>query len=164
VRTDRLVLRPPRPEDADAVHRACLDPENQRWLFALPVPYTRESARVFVEEVAPGERAKGRALTAEVDGELVGAGGLHFVPGRLGPEIGYWIAPWARGRGYATEAARGLAEWGLAHGGRASTCTWTCGTAPRWPWRSGRVSPRKAWCAPAFCTGTAAARTRRCSA
>ena len=25
-------------------------------------------------------------------------------------------APWARGRGYATETARALADWGLAHG------------------------------------------------
>jgi RimJ/RimL family protein N-acetyltransferase len=30
--------------------------------------------------------------------------------------VGYWIAPWARGRGYAAEAARGLAEWALGHG------------------------------------------------
>lgn len=26
------------------------------------------------------------------------------------------MAPWARGRGYATEAARALADWGLARG------------------------------------------------
>ena len=26
------------------------------------------------------------------------------------------MAPWARGRGYAAEAARALAEWGLGHG------------------------------------------------
>ncbi|MFD2090398.1 GNAT family N-acetyltransferase [Blastococcus deserti] len=118
VRTERLLLRPPRPEDTDPVYRACQDPEAQRWLLALPEPYTRESARAFVEEIAPGERADGRALTtiAEADGELVGACGLHFVTGRLGPEIGYWIAPWARGRGYAAEAAGALAEWGLAHG------------------------------------------------
>jgi RimJ/RimL family protein N-acetyltransferase len=118
VRTERLVLRPPRPEDTDDVYRACQDAETQRWLLALPDPYTRESAREFVEEVAPGERAKGRALTTflEADGQFVGAGGLHFVAGRLGPEIGYWIAPWARGRGFAAEAARALAEWALSRG------------------------------------------------
>ena len=33
-----------------------------------------------------------------------------------GPEIGYWIASWARGNRYAAEAARGLADWVLAHG------------------------------------------------
>jgi hypothetical protein len=31
VRTARLVLRPFRPGDVDAVHRATQDPESQRW-------------------------------------------------------------------------------------------------------------------------------------
>ena len=52
----------------------------------------------------------------EADGEFAGTAGLDLRPGRLGPEIGYSIAPWARGRGYATEAARALADWGLGHG------------------------------------------------
>jgi RimJ/RimL family protein N-acetyltransferase len=118
VRTERLVLRPYRPEDADVVYRACQDPSMHRWLTALPSPYTRVDAGTWVHETAPAERAEGRGMPAavETDGELVGSGGLHLVPGRLGPEIGYWIAPWARGHGYAAEAARGLADWALAHG------------------------------------------------
>jgi RimJ/RimL family protein N-acetyltransferase len=118
VRTDRLVLRPYRPDDEDAVHRACQDPEIQRWVLALPVPYTREAARTWVRDVAPGERASGRGMPVvlEAAGELVGSSGLNFVPGYLGPEIGYWVAPWARGRGYAAEAARALAEWAFRHG------------------------------------------------
>jgi RimJ/RimL family protein N-acetyltransferase len=118
VRTDRLVLRPYRPDDEDAVHRACQDPEIQRWIHALPVPYTREVARSWVRDVAPGERASGRGMPVvlEADGELVGSSGLTFVPGFLGPEIGYWVAPWARGRGYAAEATRALAEWAFRHG------------------------------------------------
>ena len=56
-------------------------------------------------------------LTAvEADGEFVGSAGLHLTPGALGPGVGYWIAPWARGHGYAAEAAHALAEWGLALG------------------------------------------------
>ena len=55
-------------------------------------------------------------MVIEVDGELVGTGGLYLRGGRLGPEIGYTIAPWARRQGYAAEAAHGLAEWGLGLG------------------------------------------------
>jgi len=41
-------------------------------------------------------------LTAvEADGEFVGSAGLHLTPGALGPGVGYWIAPWARGHGLA---------------------------------------------------------------
>ena len=118
VRTERLVLRPHRPDDEDAVLRACQDPGLQRWLADLPVPYTRADARAFVSEVAPAERAEGRGMPTviEVDGELVGSSGVHLRGGRLGPEIGYWIAPWARGRGYAAEAAHALAAWALGRG------------------------------------------------
>src|SRR3954467_10434698 len=118
VRTERLVLRPFRPADVEAVFRASQDPETQRWIGLLPVPYTREDARKFVEDIAMKERADGLGLSVviETDGELVGTGGLYLRAGRLGPEIGYTIAPWARRRGYAAEATHGLAEWALGLG------------------------------------------------
>jgi RimJ/RimL family protein N-acetyltransferase len=118
IRTERLVLRPYRPEDVEPVFRASQDPETQRWIGAIPVPCTREDARRFVEEVAPRERADrlGLSVAIEADGELVGAGDLHLRPGRLGPEIGYTIAPWARRCGFAAEAAHALADWGLGVG------------------------------------------------
>ena len=120
VHTERLVLRPYRPDDADAVFRACRDAETQRWLLALPDPYTREAAEDFVTRTSPRGRAEGRDLSCaiEADGELVGSCGLHHLDDgrRLGPEVGYWVAPWARRRGYATEAARALADWALQRG------------------------------------------------
>ena len=116
VRTARLVLRPPRQDDVDDVHRATQDPESQRWL-PVPVPYTRADAVDFVEQRIQ-ERVQGRGLLAvvEADGLLVGSAGLHFPGSLLGPGVGYSIAPWARGRGYAAEAAAALAEWAFAHG------------------------------------------------
>jgi RimJ/RimL family protein N-acetyltransferase len=118
VRTERLVLRPHRDDDVEAIHRACQDPDVQRWISALPLPYTLDEARTWATEVAPRERAEGRGMpvVVEAQGEVVGAGGAHLLPGRLGPEIGYWIAPWARRQGYAAEAAAGLAAWALGHG------------------------------------------------
>ena len=119
VPTERLLLRPPGRHDVDAITRACQDEDNQRWLTALPSPYTREDAVRFVTEIAPQGREERRELVfaVEADGELIGMCGLHeLTTGRLGPEIGYWVAPWGRRRGYAAEAARGLADWALAHG------------------------------------------------
>lgn len=68
--------------------------------------------------MAARDRADGTGLSSvlETDGEFAGTAGVHLRPGRLGPEIGYAVAPWARRRGYAAEAARALADWALRLG------------------------------------------------
>ena len=119
VRTDRLVLRPFRPDDVDAVFAACQDPEILRWIAAVGVPYRREDAAAFVLGEAPGQRREGTGLTVaiEADGELVGASGVQRIGQHpIGPEVGYWITPQARGRGYAAEAAHALADWAIGLG------------------------------------------------
>jgi RimJ/RimL family protein N-acetyltransferase len=118
IRTERLLLRPYSAEDVDAVHRACQDPDILRWL-TVPSPYTREDAVEFVEVTAVTARAERRALLTAIqaDGGFIGSAGLHgLATGLLGPGVGYWLAPWARGHGYAAEAARALADWAFRHG------------------------------------------------
>jgi RimJ/RimL family protein N-acetyltransferase len=117
VRTERLTLRPYRPDDVDAVHRACQDDEAQRWL-PLPSPYTRDDAVEFVTVTTVNARAEktGLLTAVEADGEFIGSAGLHFPRSLMGPGVGYWIAPWARGHGYAAEAADALALWAMRHG------------------------------------------------
>lgn len=92
IRTERLLLRPWRPDDVATVHRACQDPDVQRWNVAIPSPYTLDDARVYVLDLAPRSRAErtGMPVAIEADGELVGASGLRFGDGILGPDIGYW--------------------------------------------------------------------------
>lgn len=116
VRTDRLVLRPPRVEDEDDILRACQDSEILHWTAGLPDPYTRADAETWVRLIAPSERSERRGLpcVVEAGGRLVGSAALHLHAG--GPEVGYWTAPWARRCGYAAEAATALADWAVAHG------------------------------------------------
>ncbi|MEV5690489.1 GNAT family N-acetyltransferase [Micromonospora globbae] len=112
---DDLLLRPWRAEDAEAVHRACQDPDIQRWT-TVPRPYLPEHAREFVTDVAPRAWAEGTgapfAVCDATTGELLGSCGLVTLDARLGSaEIGYWAAPWARGRGVTTTATRAVARW-----------------------------------------------------
>ena len=111
-------LRPLREDDADDLAAGCSDPLTQRFLPLLPSPYTRQDARWWISEGAPAANAAGGAAYAIADattGRLLGGGGYHRV--REGAaEMGYWVAPWARGRGVATAAARAIAADAFSRG------------------------------------------------
>jgi RimJ/RimL family protein N-acetyltransferase len=117
--TERLLLRPPRPEDVPAIFEACQDPEIQRWTV-IPSPYHRQDAEFFVTGLATQGWADGTAATwcvfEKATGALVGTQALsRRGPGRS--EIGYWTAAAARGRGLALEAVRAVCRWGFAERG-----------------------------------------------
>jgi RimJ/RimL family protein N-acetyltransferase len=111
--TDGVVgLRPWRTEDAEAVYLACQDADIQRWT-RVPSPYRRDDARWFVGASAQAW-AEGRAAFAVVDAatdEVVGSHGFVTAPDEGVAEIGYWTAPWGRGRGLTTAATRLVARW-----------------------------------------------------
>ncbi len=113
--TERLVLRPYELADAPEVESACNDPLTRRWI-PLPDPYDRDVARAWVTEESHRLRLAGTGVNFAVltrqTGQLVGGFGLHGIDARdRQGEIGYWVAPWARGVGYAAEAVRRIAEY-----------------------------------------------------
>lgn len=111
-------LRRWRSSDAMAVQRACDDPLTARWL-PVPSPYLLEDAAFYVDRLTPALWSDGSsvelAVTDAVTGDLLGAAGLKLGGRRaLGfGEIGYWTAPWGRGRGVAGRATELLTRWGL---------------------------------------------------
>jgi precorrin-6Y C5,15-methyltransferase (decarboxylating) len=110
-----LTLRPMGMADADDVAEACRDVETMRWL-PLPRPYTRADAEWFITTFGPGQRESGAGIVFAIEraGRLAGAIDLKRVDwaARVA-EVGYWVAPWARGRGAASQAARAIAEWAV---------------------------------------------------
>lgn len=118
VLTDGVVtLRAWLPDDAADVARAADDPLTARWL-PVPSPYTLADGSWYVGTHAPSTWAEGTvaelAVTSSDTGELLGACGLKLHGRAQGyGEVGYWVAPWARGRGVAGRAAALSARWGL---------------------------------------------------
>ncbi|MDP9799546.1 RimJ/RimL family protein N-acetyltransferase [Catenuloplanes nepalensis] len=113
-------LRPLRRSDAPDVVAACSDPLTQRFLPLLPRPYTEADALWWIEEGAEAEWRQGGGVWAVADpatDRLAGTIGLHrVVRERAQAEVGYWVAPWARGRGIATAATVALSAHAFAHG------------------------------------------------
>ena len=99
LRTARLGLRPVAANDRDAVLAALNIFDVTRWLRTVPCPYSSADFDHFLTDIAkPGQ-------DFAIEDDLGFAGLVGFDQGR---EIGYWLAPRAQGRGYATEATEAV--------------------------------------------------------
>ena len=109
IETDRMLLRPFRPGDAEALHEVWSDPAARRFGGDWPTPRTLADTRRYLEPMLAGQRERGYASWAVLErgsGRLIGDCGVFPEDGR-GPELelAYGLAPDVWGRGYATEAA-----------------------------------------------------------
>lgn len=105
-----VTLRPFRLDDAAAVSAACQDPDIPRFTH-VPENYTESDAREFIAGTMRHDREGWSfAIVAGGDERFLGAVGFR-VPHPGTGEVGYWLAPEARGRGAATRAVRLLCEW-----------------------------------------------------
>ncbi|WP_405994496.1 GNAT family N-acetyltransferase [Streptomyces sp. NBC_00986] len=115
ISTERLVLRPLDEDDIPALTEMMNDEQVGSWTD-VPQPYTEDRARRWITEYAPTERASGRgldlAVTEFLTQRLVGIVQLTKTNWHVrSTELSYIIAPWARGEGYASEAALATAQW-----------------------------------------------------
>ncbi|WP_305789853.1 GNAT family N-acetyltransferase [Symbioplanes lichenis] len=120
----RLILRQVEERDAGEVHAVWQDERFVRW---APVGYPHAhgdlaAATEWCTSGAEKRRADRRTVEFALQprgGErmagLVGLFGTDWDNGVA--EMHYWTALWARGRGYAAEAARAVGEWALRDAG-----------------------------------------------
>jgi RimJ/RimL family protein N-acetyltransferase len=116
---EAVVLRAWEDRDRAFLVAACNDPDVARFT-EVPSPYTPEHARAWVVSarwlLELGREAHLALADATVPGAPpLGAAGLVAIDWRARRgELGYWLAPEARGRGSATRAVVLLRDW--AHG------------------------------------------------
>ena len=112
---DVVVLRPFSLADVDRVTEACQDPDIQRFT-TVPSPYRRADALEWISDHGAERAARaGLALAITDPGDqMIGSVGFVAIDwANDAGEIGYWVAPWGRGRNAAGRATRLLARWGV---------------------------------------------------
>jgi RimJ/RimL family protein N-acetyltransferase len=107
IETGRLVLRPHRMQDADAIAGSLCDFEVARMLTRVPVPYDREDGRDWLNMVTSGLKPDWHfAIT--LDGVHVGVVSLEVRHGLW--HVGYWLNRFYWGKGIMSEAVEAVLE------------------------------------------------------
>ena len=113
--SDGLIrLRRIKAADKASVVKACNDGLVARFCYRVPFPYDESD---FMEFLAYNEHYWERELVASwavvraEDDALLAMISLEVVAVRQAGEVGYWCAPWARGRGVMSAAVRLVRDW-----------------------------------------------------
>jgi RimJ/RimL family protein N-acetyltransferase len=109
--TDRLIMRPPRAGDLDALTAMMLDEETARFIGgAVPRPLSWRQLMTMIGSW----HAQGFAMFSVIEkssGRWVGRVGPWQPDGWPGPEVGWAIVRDCWGRGYAVEGAEAATNW-----------------------------------------------------
>jgi RimJ/RimL family protein N-acetyltransferase len=122
IETDRLLLRPVRLADRDAIFER-FTAAVTRYLHPS-TPRSPADTEAFLRE-ACARMAAGKDLVCAVAArgtpdDLAGLCGIHDLPAAE-PELGIWIRERDWGRGYGLEAVRAIRDWASARRGGVAT-------------------------------------------
>jgi len=130
IETADLLLRAPAPGDAPDIARWCADWELARWTANIPHPYTLTDAERFVADARLAmEEARTVSFAIETlsePGPVIGMVSLMLDALGVEGDLGWWVAPPWRGRGFATQAALAMVDFARAMG----VARLTAGTQP----------------------------------
>ncbi|WEZ81967.1 GNAT family N-acetyltransferase [Rhizobium sp. 32-5/1] len=103
IETERLVLRPHRLSDAEAIAQSLGDYQVSRMLARVPVPYHRQDALDWLVRQTAGVLPGWTLAVTTGDDVHIGFVGLELRHGQW--HLGYWLNRYYWGRGYGGEAA-----------------------------------------------------------
>jgi len=115
--TERLILRRPTLDEVDQLHEAVNDPVIPDMIDGFSYPLSREETAAWISEMGSEEEERNafhRCMYLKETGELAGwAALIHVDRVHNNAELIYLVATKHRCKGYASEAASGLVDWGF---------------------------------------------------
>jgi RimJ/RimL family protein N-acetyltransferase len=113
IKTERLVLRAYELADVAELVPLIGAREVAANLARVPYPYTEQDARNFIGSIKETLNEARFAIVLGSDRRLIGGMGLRIGSAHSRAELGYWLGIPYWGRGYATEAARAVMQYGF---------------------------------------------------
>lgn len=104
LRTERLTLRAPRPDDAPCYALGISEFAVARWLTPVPWPYTLSMAQEFLRSVPASTPERSFFIIEHPKRGVIGCVTLT-------DELGFWIARPHWHKGFGLEAASALIDW-----------------------------------------------------
>lgn len=119
----RVRLDLPTRADTVAITKACQDPDVVRWT-SIPTPYRPQDAHAFIDALVGPGWASDREYTWAIrrPGSTWLAGIIGWRTARR--DLGFWLAPSARGAGLMHEAVALVVGWAFEQG--APDVYWEC--------------------------------------
>lgn len=117
IKTQRLTLRPIGPEYLLSTYAYAGDRENTRWMMFLPLESLTEARQWLQSFADEWQRPCPKAYEFAIlhNGIHIGEAGADFFDRPDAAELGWVLHPAYQGRGYATEAARGIVDFIAEH-------------------------------------------------
>ena len=111
IETERLIIRPVVPDDAEAIFRWASDPEVTKYLIYSPHPNV-QSTRAWLESLDhANEDSYDLGFESKETGELIGMGGIVYHKEEDVWMIGYNLRRDWWGNGIVPEAMRGIIDY-----------------------------------------------------
>lgn len=117
IETDRLILRPFEIEDAERVRTLAGAKEIYETTLLIPHPYEKGMAEKWISTHLQNfyhNKGLNFAIVDKKENVLIGAIGLIYDAKHHHAEMGYWIGIPYWGKGYCTEAAKVVLDYGFS--------------------------------------------------
>jgi len=116
ITTERLILKTFRLSDVADITRVCDNYNVSKSTLFIPYPYDSDYAAAWVstlEESFANSRSYDFAITDKNTGEFYGGISISHNAEDNNGEFGFWLGEPYWGKGYATEAARAIIDFGF---------------------------------------------------